>query len=171
MICLRLNSFNLHRVWSSTSRFKDNNVTSDLKVDSIYWGTLRTLDTKGFVYIFLMDLLSQCLSPPRHLTQRHRSLVWNYFVSFNLTHFQQMSIETFFPESWTWSEWGLFPLPHASSFLMFFFFGLASRQVTSVKIGMYKQNIHGAAHHAPCLFGVFLLCVFFPLAFFRVFQV
>ena len=99
-------------------------------------------------------------STPEHLSNPKTKL---FSSVFNLTHSQQMSIENFLSSKRTWLQWAR-RLPSSRvfsvsiSFLMFSFLcfsfsfvGLTRHsKVTSVKIGMYKQNIHGSSHRFLC---------------------
>lgn len=116
---------------------------------------------------FPLEVQSFCPRAPPHPEIPNTKLSSS---AFNLTHSQQMSIEIFLSSKRTRLQW-VCRLPSSRvasvsiSFLMFFFLdssycfgdrGFSKHtKVTSVKIGMYKQNIHGSSYSLSFFFDEF----------------
>lgn len=126
--------------------------------------------TKGICQLFLMDLLSRVFTPPQHQTVR---VAENYFppLAWHILNRCQSKFSSVANLIGMRSR-RCSSSPPIFIFNVFFIFFLRAcdSKVTSVKIGMYKQNIHGA-HHAMLLvfrssFVPFLTALFFEGNFF-----
>lgn len=133
-------------------------------------------NTEGFVYFLngfvifshLPQANSSRLKSSRLDSTRHTQTRWkNYFLSPLTWHiFNRCQSKIFFFLKQTWLEWGLqddfvvvfisIPTKKKKNFLLLmfllFFPGSTLGEVTSVKIGMYKQNIHSCSLSFCCFY-------------------